>query len=611
MTMDGSAARADVGLASAAAAPVESQAPIAVESEEDRRAFTRVMSTEAGHLFMSESQREVMVMLATPDGKELKLLFAHEQGRTKLDPRIDEYRAVLRRNSVKCEVEAVLGSEIAQYYKDKAGDAGLAKGDSAEQQKVIRIIKEASSRKASDVRISVDGEFCRIRFRENGIEKRYDEVRGEEGMRLVRALFNTMNASKNGNLDISTPQDGHLKKEYADACDLQGSRIATTPLKNNGVMLTMRLLYPEKKEGARLSELGYDPLQEAMLKAMLARKYGIILFTGVVGSGKSTSLVAMVAHYLESNNQEVALITIEDPVEYGMPFEGAFQTPLTYEFGNFEARERAYDEALRNKLRHAMDALVVGEIRDGRGAKTAFDIALSGHLLMSTVHTFDVFSAPKRLIGLGVDPDLVCNPQLVAGVINQSLVRRLCDCKKPYINVREEWLVKYPELVERLEKRVAPELVCVANGCAKCGYSGYTGREVVAEVLKPNLDLMTTMTTKGMVRARQQWVTQYRGMTKMAHAIKKIAMGMVDPRHVEKDVGLLTVDEEELGLEPEFIGTDPRHAPKAATAASAKPVQPTPPPMSVKSNVADATRASIPSTSFLQSSMTDVNLRLS
>jgi general secretion pathway protein E len=498
-------------------------------------------------LFLTDSRsRGIMCLLTTLDGKSGVLMYSATHTEEAIDPAITEYLNLARVHGVTCRPLKSTVSQIAEFYKSGV-DEDEENDDSAEKQRVVRIIRAAVEMSASDVRFVISGTFCRIRFRVHGRAIQPYEMASVEGLRLVRALYGGMCISK-GDLDPTNMQDGMLKEKYAKRCGLAGSRVATRPAKNYGLLVTLRLLYTESKEIASLRTLGYHAVHEKAIRGMLLRKFGLGLVTGIVGSGKSTSIVTIEDMYLKHHNQEVDLITIEDPPEYDIPGDGAMQTPLTYQFGDLASRDRAWAEALRNCLRHAMDAIMVGELRDNPGAVTAFDIALSGHVVLSTMHTFDVFSTVKRLISLGVDPDLVLNPALWTGIINQSLVRVLCDCKIP-LSTHTQLLDS--ELLERLQSRVPLQQVYLSGpGCPNCRGTGYRGRELVAEVLIPTPEIFQKFEKEGMLAARIYWVTKMRGMTKMSHALMKIAEGRVDPRHVEADVAPLNIDEITLGVGP-------------------------------------------------------------
>ena len=517
--------------------------------------YPRVLSAEAGNYKLNDPRaRELMCLLSNRDGTSAVLLISATHMRDSVVSSVAEYRQLLQLHGLKFKMINSTDSEIADHYKAGDSQDSESLASSSQQETVLRYIRNAAKQNASDVKFQIGGEWCRVRYKVHGRSKTAHEIKSSEGYQLVRAMFNTMTeqGSGQGNLNESTMQDGQLRADYAVACGLAGSRIATRPAKNRGLLVTLRLLYPERKEVASLDSLGYTPPQRKQINHMLRRRFGINIITGVTGSGKSTTLVACMDHKLRSENQELDLITIEEPIEYDIPGVGGMQTQLTFAANDPEARRTAWDENLRNCLRHAPDILMPGELRDGRGAVTAFNTALSGHAVWTTLHTFDVFSVVKRLIGMGVDPDLVTNPALLTGIINQSLVRVLCPhCKvlmKDHIDTIDE------DLLERLRPRVRDlsEVYIVGAGCPHCRFTGVTGRELAAEVLVPNATLMQVYNRPdgGMLAARIFWVKEQNGMTKMAHAISKIAEGRVDPRHVEKDIDPLDTDEINLGIAP-------------------------------------------------------------
>ena len=233
-----------------------------------------------------------------------------------------------------------------------------------------------------------------------------------------------------------------------------------------GESVSLRLL---QKSGnfVRMADLGMRPYDLEHVAKIIHRPNGIVLVTGPTGSGKSTSLYAFLH---EINRMDVRILTAEDPIEYEMP--GVNQVAVKSDIGLTFAR------ILRSFLRQDPDIVMVGEIRDSETAEIAINASLTGHLVLSTLHTNDAAGAFVRLIDMGVEPFLVASA--VAGVLAQRLVRRLCTvCRRPAALAEKH----YGNLV--LPDFVRPgERIYEAAGCESCGQTGYRGRGGIFELLQ-------------------------------------------------------------------------------------------------------------------------------
>ncbi len=533
----------------APAAPEPAQVPEGGDLSRLLDDYPRILSMEPGPLRLDDpQQRELMCLRGETGSNRAVLLVSSTHYQLGVDGRFHEYRSLARSHGLIARVVPTTISQIALQYAADAGGGAAELVNSHEKARVIGYIRQAASRNASDLKFQIVGDFCSVRLKIHGRSRAIGELSAEDGYRLMRTLYNSMVAQGQGDLNPRAMQDGQLRAEYARLCGLTGSRVATRPAKDDGLLVTIRLLYASNRNGKSLESLGYNPDQLALIQGRLRRKYGSNLCTGVTGSGKSTTLVACMQQLLRDHGQEIDLITIEDPVEYDISGAGSLQTPMLYDIHDPVARAKAWGDALRNCLRHAPNVLMPGELRDEDGAVTAFNTALSGHQVWSTLHTFDVFSAIQRLIEMGVDTGLVTNPALLTGVVNQSLVRTLCPhCKVPLHAHRD--LLK-PHLLEQVDRLGEGYKIFLAGpGCSHCEF-GVGGREVAAEVMVPTADSMQVYQREGMLAARIHWVTRLGGVTRLAHAVQKMREGRVDPRHIEQDVDPLDTDFVTLGVWP-------------------------------------------------------------
>jgi type IV pilus assembly protein PilB len=271
-------------------------------------------------------------------------------------------------------------------------------------------------------------------------------------------------------LDIAErrkPQDGRISLNAAAAGRMLDVRMATLPTVE-GESVVMRLLDKSKKPPT-LTELGLSDEMRAELSALVSRPTGALLVTGPTGSGKSTTLFAALN---QINRPEINIITVEDPVEYRLA--GVNQVQINQRAG------LTFAAALRSILRSDPDVVMVGEIRDGETAKISIEAALTGHFVLSTLHTNDAPSALTRLNEMGVEPFLT--GAAVTGVLAQRLARRLCShCCELYT----------PTVEDLLKARVSPDIALASDGmafyrkrgCPRCNQTGYRGRVGIYQLL--------------------------------------------------------------------------------------------------------------------------------
>jgi type IV pilus assembly protein PilB len=271
-------------------------------------------------------------------------------------------------------------------------------------------------------------------------------------------------------LDIAErrkPQDGRISLNAAAAGRMLDIRVATLPTVE-GEAVVMRLLDKSKK-APTLTELGLSDEMRQKMEEIIRRPTGAILATGPTGSGKSTTLYAALT---EINRPEINIITVEDPVEFRL--HGVNQVQINARAG------LTFAAALRSILRSDPDVVMVGEIRDGETAKISIEAALTGHLVLSTMHTNDAPGAITRLNEMGVEPFLTGSA--VSAVLAQRLARKLCThCCEMFT----------PSTDEMIKARVSPEVAAAADGvvfyrkkgCPRCGQTGYKGRIGVYQLL--------------------------------------------------------------------------------------------------------------------------------
>jgi general secretion pathway protein E len=319
---------------------------------------------------------------------------------------------------------------------------------------LFRAVKE----KASDIHIEPFEKELVVRFRVDGVL--YDIIR--QPKRAHAAISSRVKVM--GQLDIAEkrlPQDGRIKIKLAGKdVDIRLSTVPTT----HGERVVMRIL-EQSGTPLELSKLGFSPRSVEAIDKIIRKKYGIILVTGPTGSGKSTTLSSCL---VVLNSPERNIMTVEDPVEYQIP--GINQVQVNSKIG------LTFASSLRAFLRQNPDVIMVGEIRDKETAEIAINASLTGHLVLSTLHTNDAPGAITRLADMGVEPFLVASSLL--GVIAQRLIRRVCT------KCREEYTPSEYQLKE-MGMREPPQgaVFYRAKGCPSCSNSGYSGRTVIHELL--------------------------------------------------------------------------------------------------------------------------------
>ena len=335
---------------------------------------------------------------------------------------------------------------------------------------VNSIIERAVTEQASDVHIEPREEEVMVRMRIDGMMRNVFTVPKELQSSVISRL------KIMGNMDISQhriPLDGRCNVRIRQQdIDL---RISTLPT-IYGEKTVLRLL--KKAEGMLTMEgIGLrGENMELFQKLIHNNSEGVILIVGPTGSGKSSTMYTMVK---DLNNEEVNLITLEDPVEYNI--NGVNQVQINEKAG------LTFANALRAVLRQDPDIIGVGEIRDGETAEIALRAAMTGHLVLSTIHTNDAKSSIDRLLGIGVEPYLIAGS--VKGIISQRLVRRICPrCKTAYTpDETETKALKLPSNRNYTFYR--------GQGCPECFYTGYRGRMAVFEILVFNNDIKRAIAT--------------------------------------------------------------------------------------------------------------------
>jgi type IV pilus assembly protein PilB len=384
---------------------------------------------------------------------------------------------------------------VVEKTKESEVDLEKEAGESPVIRYVNFIIQSAVKEGASDIHIEPGDKKVRMRYRIDG--ELYEM--GQPPASMVAAITSRLKIM--GNLDISErrlPQDGRIR------CTVQSRkldlRMSTLPT-SYGEKVVMRIL-DTKSINVKLEDLGFDEMCMERWKGLINQPHGIVLVTGPTGSGKTTTLYSSL-RTLDKNSMNIS--TVEDPVEYHL--DGITQTQMHDKIG------MTFAKALKALLRQDPDVIMLGEIRDQETAVTAVQAALTGHLVLSTLHTNDAPSSITRLVNIGLEPFLV--GAAVNGVLAQRLLRKLCS------NCKYEKETS-PEMSEFLSMQgFNAEKLWAGKGCDRCRNTGYSGRVGIYELLSvddalrdviarnPNVsELRRLCAERGMVTLRQDGLSK-------------------------------------------------------------------------------------------------------
>jgi general secretion pathway protein E len=373
---------------------------------------------------------------------------------------------------------------------------------------MFRAVKE----RASDIHINPEEKDISVRYRIDGVLR--EVIRPPK--RFQASIASRIKIM--GGLNIAEkrlPQDGRIRIKIAGKdVDIRLSTVPTA----NGERIVMRLL-DKSSVVLDLGSLGFEPWQRKIMDGLVTRAHGIVLVTGPTGSGKTTTLYGALS---QINAPDLNILTIEDPVE--IPLKGVGQVQVNPKI------ELTFANGLRSFLRQDPDVIMVGEIRDLETAEIAIQASLTGHLVLSTVHTNDAAGAVTRLVEMGVQPFLVASS--LCGVLAQRLVRVLCkECREPYVPTPEE----------REQAGLTPEILAQAGhpthlyratGCPACQRTGYQGRTGIYELMLIDDDVRQLILKNVDSNTIKKAAVAHGMLTLIQHGAFKVARGITTAAEV-------------------------------------------------------------------------------
>ncbi|NQV90092.1 type II/IV secretion system protein [Candidatus Uhrbacteria bacterium] len=390
---------------------------------------------------------------------------------------------------------------------------------------IITIVMAAALQfNTSDVHVEAEEDKIVVRFRIDGVLQEVAIIPHDFWKKIV-ARIKLISGLKINVTD--RPQDGRFTIFLkAGDTDVRVSTIPTTW----GESIVMRLLKPSSIN-VEFGQLGYRPLAEAKLAKEIAKPHGMIITTGPTGSGKTTTLYAILK---KLNTSDVKIITLEDPIEYKL--EGINQSQIDH------SKNYTFAGGLRSILRQDPDIVMVGEIRDLETAEVAINAALTGHLMLSTLHTNDAAGAIPRFLSMGVKPFLLA-PSLNA-IIGQRLTRKICEACKEEIVLEADQLAFVKkvsaEIPEASGEVVAPESewkFFKGKGCTVCNATGYKGRVGIYEILVMSEEIKAAL-SESISEYQVRELAKQQGMTTMQQdGVLKVLDGMTTVEEIQRVAG--------------------------------------------------------------------------
>lgn len=402
-------------------------------------------------------------------------------------------------------------SEVLRQVRTEEIDAQEVSSEDAPVVRMVnQLIEQAADQRTSDIHFDPQKDELVVRYRIDGTL--------HTRMRLPKHLQPMVTARLKimASLNIAErrlPQDGRIQMQIRGRpIDI---RVAVLPT-IHGEKVVLRLLDP-KESVSRIENLGFSAKNLDAFVRMIEAPNGIVLVTGPTGSGKSTTLYAALQRL---NQEQVNIITVEDPVEYRL--EGVNQVQVNTAIG------LTYAAGLRSILREDPDIIMVGEIRDEETAEIAIRSALTGHLVLSTLHTNDAPSSIDRLLDMGVPSYLLAST--LRGVVAQRLVRRICpDCRISY--------EPQPEEVTLLSQHgFAIQNLWQGRGCNFCNHTGYRGRLAVHELLPINRELRSLILERAPLDAYRDWGNRNGYDSMLVDGLRKVVDGLTTVTEVLKVV---------------------------------------------------------------------------
>lgn len=493
---------------------------------------------------LANSEILVARLAAEVDGDDRVIMLLHEPIWGK--PLVGHVKQLLKELKLNLVGQHCLGEELfrALATNDQASyRQSMAHGNSSEIRQLDDLIGNALRQDASDLHFERRDVTTLVRLRVFGELFLLTEIANETAEKLIRLALTELadDGNKPEAFALREKQQASLTRKIAGIT--VKLRAQTTPafcIDGNGQDLVMRLL-PQRLTATRsrsLAELGYLPEQAEILSMARSAPYGVTVFAGITGSGKSTTLENMIRGIVLDAGNAMKIITVEDPNEFIMP--GTTQIPVTRNKTDDRDGINPFAEAMRAAMRMDGDVIMVGEVRDTESALCLQGMVLSGHAVFTTVHATSAINIPLRLSQMGLQRNVLGNQDFFQALCYQRLLQVVCpDCSVPINN--NKFKQTHPEMFSRLLKVTAGELGSMrlrGQGCPTCRNRGVINRTVCAEVVAPDMTMLRYFAEGRDTDALLHW----RGKdgikkTALGSAVLKMQQGLIDPNEFEAAFG--------------------------------------------------------------------------
>ena len=497
---------------------------------------SEIVSCKNGLVEASVQQRRLCLLFSNGD-----FLIDKEQP---LDVNIRLYRDIARRKGITVKHSYAADIQLIRllYLEAERSLVSISENNETEpmEKRVADLLLAASSMRCSDIHIRIYDHEAEIYFRLNGDIIKQKVIEAIDAHALASTLYN---ASKDADATyrLYDYQGARVSSDsritFPD--NLQSVRLQYSPLSSGGRYLVARLLYSEKRSVVvKIENQGFLPVQIKLLEELRRIPEGVNIVSGPTGSGKSTTLKVLLETLYKERAGQVNILTIEDPPEYEIA--GAVQLPVTNTDGE-ESRGKGYLNAIVSALRSDPDIIMPGEARDSTVINLVFTAAMTGHQVWTSLHANSAMAVFDRLKDQGVENYKLTDPDLLTGIIAQRLGKVICKhCSTKITEVEFEGRYNISEEILRKTFSSWYDSILVANinGCTNCK-SGFTGRSVIAEVLKPDIKFLMLMLENKREEAYEYWLKHLEGVSMREHAWLKVVHGIFDPYEVYTKIARL------------------------------------------------------------------------
>lgn len=452
-----------------------------------------------------ESEDGVKVAMSNPDNAEMIHLLEKKIGKKIVSYYATEKdifeRLSLYRTDIRKEFDSIMQAEIKQAKKGEVMESSAVR--------IVNLLLErAFEREVSDIHIEPRNESTLVRFRVDGIMEDVIEIPKNLHEHIIGRIKVLSHLRTD---EHQAPQDGKIRIDtFGDPLDVRVSIVPTV----KGENAVLRVL-SEKSSPFSLRDIGLHDSDFQKLSRNIQRPWGMILVTGPTGSGKTTTLYAVLKIL---NQKHVNIATIEDPVEYSV--EGITQIQVN------PKTDLTFASGLKSLVRQDPDIIMVGEIRDKETANIAVNSAMTGHLVLSTLHTNDAATTLPRLLDMGIEPFLITSTVNVA--IGQRLLRKICPrCIQSYEAKIGDFSAKIPEeVLKKIFDKKEEITLYKGVGCKLCGKTGYLGRIGVFEILEMNDDIRRLIMRNENAQNIKNIAVEIGMTTMFDDALEKVLSGM-------------------------------------------------------------------------------------